>query len=424
MSAEIVVQFKGLTDIAGKIPWENHGVKEADGQFGKCMDFTEGTYLISPLNQPLLNFGLDVDFTISVWIYVHTAANYRAVICNNIEPNFYPKLAYSVYGKHEIYFQKFSQDIMLMGKLYEKYKWIHVAVTREGNTYRLFQDGILCAEQVIEGLKCDFTDETIRKALIGGDTKYAVSWATDYFEDLTVIRGAALWKSDFVPIKAPTELYKYLFRSNGNVYGFVNKELKNIGTNITESIIESLDVGVNGNLDTMPNMSYIRVQKNDVDKSVGIFAKMKPQEVKPTTFSNLGKGTLNAVYAKYELEAPNEIKFAVTNDDINYYAYNFTSNDWELVSELSNGTDINKYTSIPVAKWQEKIIGNNFKIAFYINEVDYKKACKILNNSIYMTSDIYRKLYPGNDHNVILNQLDRTVVDMHSAGTYYLTWVI
>ena len=423
MSAEIIVQFKGITDVAGKIQWENHGVKEADGQFGKCMDFTKGTYLISPLNQPLLNFGTDVDFTISVWVNAHTNSGYKAVITHNDGSTNAPKLSYTLKYSLTPYFQYYAGDFLQTEKEYKMGKWTHIAITREGNTYRFFQDGVLYAEKVLNGININFTNETVRRATIGGDTYQDNAWATDYFEDLTVIRGAALWKADFIPIKAPTELYKYLLKSNGNVYGFVNGTLQNLGSNITTSIIDSLDVGFKS-IDTLPNMSYIRVQKNDIDKSVSIFTKMKPQEVKPSAFFNLGKGTLGAVYMKYELKEPNVIKFAVTNDDINYYAYNFTTNDWELVSELSNGTDINKYTSIPVAKWQEKIVDKNFKIAFYINEVDYKKACKILNNSVYFTSDIFRKLYPGNDHNVILNQLDKTIVDMHSAGTYYLTWVI
>ena len=80
-------------------------------------------------------------------------------------------------------------------------QWQHVAVTRQGNTFRAFIDGTLVATGTGSGKP--YVD-TARRLSIGGDTAgYSTRFFNGYIDEMRITKNACLYASDFdVPTAA------------------------------------------------------------------------------------------------------------------------------------------------------------------------------------------------------------------------------
>ncbi len=80
--------------------------------------------------------------------------------------------------------------------------WYHVAVTRSGNTFRLFVDGAQTASGTDSGTNSNNTQLSIGRYAIGSSAYDSNEWE-GYISNVRVIKGTALYTSNFTPPTAP-----------------------------------------------------------------------------------------------------------------------------------------------------------------------------------------------------------------------------
>lgn len=100
--------------------------------------------------------------------------------------------------------------------------WVHRAVTRKNNIIYAFQNGILYNAFTLPD---NFIiPENTNEACLGStknstDDSGIIQWYKGYIDDFMILRGKAIWTSNFdVPT---TYLYKYFYFDNSNyAYGY------------------------------------------------------------------------------------------------------------------------------------------------------------------------------------------------------------
>lgn len=81
--------------------------------------------------------------------------------------------------------------------------WHHVAITKSGDTYRLFVDGTMSDERTQTNLSIDFTGVLIGKN--GWDAHNGEY--TGYLDELRVTKGVARYTASFTPPTSPFPNY-------------------------------------------------------------------------------------------------------------------------------------------------------------------------------------------------------------------------
>jgi hypothetical protein len=80
-------------------------------------------------------------------------------------------------------------------------EWTHIAVTRSGNTLRMFENGDEVLEQVIDFYIRDNNTQPLKiGALTGNDQWYNFG---GYLDEIRISKGIARWTDDFTPPTAP-----------------------------------------------------------------------------------------------------------------------------------------------------------------------------------------------------------------------------
>jgi hypothetical protein len=144
------------------------------------------------------DFSMDGDFTIDWWQDAVTATNSFANIVNLFQ-NASDAVGCSIRGGGSgVHFNPYYPGSIVTTKLFNA--WHHIAITRAGTTYRAFIDG-----QVV------YTNPS-SVGTVGG-SPLGVSNPTPgpgdngdfngYIDELRVVKGAAVWTSDFTPPSAP-----------------------------------------------------------------------------------------------------------------------------------------------------------------------------------------------------------------------------
>lgn len=196
--------FDTITDRTSKTVYVNGNAKLSTAQkkFGASSLSVDGSgdYISIP-PQPDFNFGTG-DFTLECWIYptaVPTAGQYSFVMgqsaagAGNSSCGLYLGSAAGI-----IYLYSFGTFGTINGAAIAANAWSHIALTREGNSFKLWINGTQAGSTLTYAGA--MTSATTTNFTIGGNAGFNL-YFTGYVDDAKVSKGVARYSSSFV---APT----------------------------------------------------------------------------------------------------------------------------------------------------------------------------------------------------------------------------
>jgi hypothetical protein len=213
---------------------------------GSSLKFT-GFYtdsLIIPDNDDF-EFGSG-DFTIEGWIYTQTGQGFDTVITKGWGSNPYAGFAILLAtnpfdpGQGFLRFYASSNgsswDIASNNDIITstaQNTWYHIAVTRQGNTFRTFANGVV-NQTWTSSLAIQSNTEAVT---IGSSNNLGYNWQ-GYIDDLRITKGVARYTSNFTP---PTQPFFNNFKTGYDPHYFydVSLLLKGDGTNGSTNIVDS-----------------------------------------------------------------------------------------------------------------------------------------------------------------------------------------
>jgi hypothetical protein len=183
-------------------------LKTAQKQFGSASVFLEGTaaYLYATYHSKF-NFGAN-DFTVECWVRPtdSSTADYRAIMCHDQIGVTRGWLLFADvttgYLTGVIWDGATSATVSGSSNLLSTYlnTWVHVAMTREGSTLRLFVGGTLVASNASAGLTIGSNImPLVVGTLYGNGVPVAGTKWKGYVDEVRVISGTAKYTAGFTP---------------------------------------------------------------------------------------------------------------------------------------------------------------------------------------------------------------------------------
>ncbi len=196
--------FETITDRVGKTVYAQGNAKLATAQkkFGTASLALDGiNSYASIVPQPDFDFGSG-DFTIECWVYptaVPTAGSYAFVMgqskagAGNTSCGLYLGSAGGI-----IYLYSFGTFGTLPGAAVAQNAWSHIALTREGNNFKLWINGTQAGSTLV--YSGAMTSATSTNFTIGGNAGFNL-YVTGYIDDVRVSKGVCRYTGTFT---APT----------------------------------------------------------------------------------------------------------------------------------------------------------------------------------------------------------------------------
>ena len=169
----------------------------------------------------------DHDFTIELWAYLTSTATARLIHLGTVN-SYVPILIQSHSGNFVFYASKGGAwspvNNVSLGTV-SLNTWTHLAVTREGNTFRCFQDGVLKSTTVVDyGVKLmDVPGDGITI----GRYPSGIQSVPGYLDDIRIIKGKAIYTEAFTP---PTEAVGAQVQGGGVTTTTRTVDKKNLGS--------------------------------------------------------------------------------------------------------------------------------------------------------------------------------------------------
>jgi len=168
------------------------------------IDGNRGGYLRSSNGGGVFDLGTD-NFTTEVWFFSRNSSNDQSVISINNGTGFAGVLMYartaSFYSRVSVTNTGVAWDVDNIGS-YSINTWNHYAMTRSGNTFRVYINGIR-RHEVTTGTTISL--KTGCFLLLNGIWPAQGGFSTFYFKDYRLIKGAALYTGEsFVPQPMPS----------------------------------------------------------------------------------------------------------------------------------------------------------------------------------------------------------------------------
>ena len=138
------------------------------------------------------------DFTIECWVYFNSYETSNGFF---VGQNFFSSVFQISNGILQFYSQPASAYVVTGSTALPQNEWVHVAVTRSGNTFKVFLNGS------VDGTGTNSSDAGFNSAnllTIGAWNNLAASW-TGYMQDLRVTKGLARYTATFTPPTAEFE---------------------------------------------------------------------------------------------------------------------------------------------------------------------------------------------------------------------------
>ncbi len=149
------------------------------------------------------------DFTWEAWVYHHSSSNtYRRIICTGVSWNADPSCGLMWdHASHQNKYNFYSWNVDTSGPFLHSAEhatfdgdglWHHVAVTRSGNTYTIWVDGVSEGTATHSG---SFEAAATATGSIGGcfnNTNVNECWAGN-INDVRITKGQALYTTNFTP---------------------------------------------------------------------------------------------------------------------------------------------------------------------------------------------------------------------------------
>ena len=150
-----------------------------------------GDYLTAPASSTFA-FGTG-DFTIECWVYFDS---YETTNGFFVGQNFFSSVfQFNSSGQLQFYSQPASAYVVTGSTALPTNQWVHVAVTRSGNTFKVFLNGI------VDGTGTNSSDAGFNSAnllTIGAWNNLAASWI-GYMQDVRLTKGLARYTANFTP---------------------------------------------------------------------------------------------------------------------------------------------------------------------------------------------------------------------------------
>ena len=172
----------------------------AQSKWGGASGFFDGSgdYLAIPAH-PSLNIGSG-DFTIEMWAYLVEQSNVRPALLGNASSypgggNEFALLWDSSYGNDSIFIESGLGNYA--SSAVAKNAWHHIALTRSGETVRLFVDGVQEASEtssVSLDLAYDGGEMLIGRHWDGTDSDYQ-----EFIDEIRITKGVARYTAAFTP---------------------------------------------------------------------------------------------------------------------------------------------------------------------------------------------------------------------------------
>lgn len=200
-----------FTDVTGNA-WAAEGspaISTGQFKFGGASLHLDGSSLLRSPPSTGFAFGAS-DFTVETWVRGSSSqvSNYPDIAYSNPATNFGANawelsLDHAVSpGACVLWCGNFSTSTpLLKGTTSLKDDaWHHVAITRQGNTFRMFIDGLLQASTTFSGA---FNGTTAVSMGLGGAPGYTSNCMTGYVDDFRVTNGSARYVDNFTPPTTP-----------------------------------------------------------------------------------------------------------------------------------------------------------------------------------------------------------------------------
>jgi hypothetical protein len=204
----------GIYDASMMTTMESRGdakLSTAISKFGESSMYFDGTgdYLISP---QYLNFDFGTsDFTIELWMYVTSLPvnTYSQMVCFGTGSSSQRWiLSFDTQTSQSAPYIRFisinsggSVVINVPGagsSGWSANTWYHIAVTRSGNTFKLFRNGVQNGATVTNSGSCPATTST-GALYVGSEVGGGESYYNGYIDDLRITKGYARYTSNFTP---------------------------------------------------------------------------------------------------------------------------------------------------------------------------------------------------------------------------------
>jgi len=271
-------------------------------------------------------------------------------------------------------------------------RWIHIAISRQGNTFRLFLDGVLFGS----GTYAATIAAQGSAMFLGRDG--AGSYGGGYYSDFRIVKGTAVYTGNFTPPIAPLLPYgtSTTYTSSANINTTFPATNTVLLCNFTDAAIKDYsgtnDLELVGNVRLVSNVSKYGGTAIYIEGTTGNHLKVQQKYRMPgtvaTSASNsmiMGTGNITAEMWVYPLamaagtsyslftlgsEATNRYTAFIQNGQIktNYYGAataniggNVQPNVWSHVAIVRNGSNINGYVNgvrLPNTETNSSFIGN------------------------------------------------------------------
>lgn len=267
------------TSIYNTVFTSNGAVTKTDNyKFSDSSGFFSGSTYLSNGNSGLLHL-TDKNFTIEAWAYItsNLTSSYHVIISQRAGFNSNHNLTFLVNGPDvggKLQFQwgntsgSSGSIIVQDPDVFPVLTWVHVAVTRENNTIRLFKNGNLVSSTTITG--SFFTSSSPIE--IG---RISTGYYYGYIQDFRVTKNIARYVSAFTP---PSELMHTVDCGTDPVFDTnVVLYLKGNGTEGSTSILDSsilslsattADAGIIISADSLSSNGFAIKTRSDINNAI------------------------------------------------------------------------------------------------------------------------------------------------------------
>ena len=163
----------------------------------KGLEFSGNSY-IRLVDNPLLDFSDNVDFTISVWLkYKTSAVGWDCIMGHPSDYNgFSARESWQPAPYCTFIPRTGGYTTCRYGKVISEDSWHHFALVRKGTEATYYIDG--------KGTKFSIPNNVLdlsKGAHIGWDGRQSNCWLSAILSDFVIFRDTALWEEDFTPPK-------------------------------------------------------------------------------------------------------------------------------------------------------------------------------------------------------------------------------
>ena len=197
----------GVVDATAKNVLETEGnaqISTAQSKWGGGSIAFDGTgdYLLAPVDaNQNYNFGTG-DFTVECWFYANSlsSTSYAGLMgCNNANVDGNTSAWAAYVRSNGIFFYGSTGTLTGVAGTVNTGVWNHYAVTRSGNTLRLFLNGTQTTSATVTG---SYTNSTVGFR-VGDEPDSSNPAFNGYIDDLRITKGVARYTANFTPPSAP-----------------------------------------------------------------------------------------------------------------------------------------------------------------------------------------------------------------------------